>query len=600
MIGRTAWWRHLLVVAAVLVVTMAAFGGVIGEPQVSEHIEGLQVTISPASGEGDGIRIREVIDQDFGSASRHGPELVIPTDFGVPTEVTAASADAPDAVSTTAVAEGERIRIGDPDETVTGQHRYQLSYVLPDARLSTGELAVDAVGAESDIPIDDVEVNVVGLDLTDPTCNVGRVATSGGCRLEPLDRGYRTRVDHLDAREGITIGGTIVSRTDVTRPATPALPSRRQHHRGRNGLVALGLSVLAAGLVYLWAVRTGSNDVSSADATDAAFGGPPPDPGDLPTSSGPGPRRLTDAQLGELTTIEFAPPSGIEPWQGALALRERVDDDLVTAWFSGAVARELLVIERDGPEVRLSPGPKVQTADPYTGQILAAMFGGRSDVTLGRYDERFSDAWAAVRTSQQQWAGASGWWRSRPPRAKRAGAGPGCLVAIIGALWCAFPLLGFLSVALVAFGASGSSAGLFVVAVAVPALVARFAYAPLLPGRSASGSAYALRTESFRRFLAESEGQHVEWAWNQGLLRQYSAWAVALGAADAWSRAMAASSVPPAETTNLTTPLLVYSMASSFTTTHTVPAPSGGGFGGGGFSGGSVGGGGGGGSHGSW
>ena len=81
----------------------------------------------------------------------------------------------------------------------------------------------------------------------------------------------------------------------------------------------------------------------------------------------------------------------------------------------------------------------------------------------------------------------------------------------------------------------------------VPALAAFAVYRTLLPVRSATGSAFALRAESFRRFLKASEGRHVEWAWKQGLLREYSAWAVALGAADAWERAMQASSVAPAE-----------------------------------------------------
>ena len=131
----------------------------------------------------------------------------------------------------------------------------------------------------------------------------------------------------------------------------------------------------------------------------------------------------------------------------------------------------------------------------------------------------------------------------------------------------------------------------------VPALAAFAMYRSLLPARSATGSALALRTESFRRFLAASEGRHVEWAWTHGLLREYSAWAVALGAASTWERAMAASSVPPTELS--TGPLLVYSMGSSFAGSHTPPSSSGAG-GSGGFSGGSVGGGGGGGSSGSW
>jgi uncharacterized membrane protein len=110
-----------------------------------------------------------------------------------------------------------------------------------------------------------------------------------------------------------------------------------------------------------------------------------------------------------------------------------------------------------------------------------------------------------------------------------------------------------------------------------------------------------LRAESFRRFLAASEGQHVDWAWKQGLLREYSAWAVALGAADAWGRALAHSNVPPPEM-NMASPLWLYTMGPSFDTTRSVPAPAGGSGGssfGGGFSGG-VGGGGGGGSSGSW
>jgi uncharacterized membrane protein len=151
-------------------------------------------------------------------------------------------------------------------------------------------------------------------------------------------------------------------------------------------------------------------------------------------------------------------------------------------------------------------------------------------------------------------------------------------------------------------GVFSGSVGALLFGLVVPAIAAYAMYRSLLPARSATGSALAIRTESFRRFLAASEGRHVEWAWKQGLLREYSAWAVALGAASTWERAMEASSVPPVEMS--TGPLLFYSMGPSFTSFHTAPSTSGGsggGFGGGGgFSGGSVGGGGGGGSSGSW
>ncbi len=72
----------------------------------------------------------------------------------------------------------------------------------------------------------------------------------------------------------------------------------------------------------------------------------------------------------------------------------------------------------------------------------------------------------------------------------------------------------------------------------------KVAYGSMLPSRTATGSALALRTESFRRFLASSEGRHVDWAWEHGVLREYSAWAVALGAAEAWSRAIGVEQHP--------------------------------------------------------
>jgi hypothetical protein len=53
----------------------------IGESHVDEKIEQLQVVVSPA-GE-TGVRITETIDQDFGTTDRHGPQLVVPNDFGV-------------------------------------------------------------------------------------------------------------------------------------------------------------------------------------------------------------------------------------------------------------------------------------------------------------------------------------------------------------------------------------------------------------------------------------------------------------------------------------------------------------------------------------
>lgn len=72
---------------------------------------------------------------------------------------------------------------------------------------------------------------------------------------------------------------------------------------------------------------------------------------------------------------------------------------------------------------------------------------------------------------------------------------------------------------------------------AIVAGVALVAGSATRRSRTASGSAAYLKTESFRRFLAASEARHVEEAWKRGVIREYTAWAVALGEADAWRRA---------------------------------------------------------------
>ena len=103
--------RHLLVGAAVLAPPALVAGGVVGGGIHAERFDAKQVLVSP---EGDGVRIREVVDQDFGTSDRHGYERLVPNDFGVPTEVSASSPDAPDEVSVANYTFETRIRIGDP------------------------------------------------------------------------------------------------------------------------------------------------------------------------------------------------------------------------------------------------------------------------------------------------------------------------------------------------------------------------------------------------------------------------------------------------------------------------------------------------------
>ena len=356
-----------------------ALFGIIGEDKGDERFEAKQVTVTPTGD--DGLTIREVVDQDFGgSRDSHGYQRIIPNDFGVPTDVTATSPDAPADVSVTQVGGETRIRVGDPDQTVSGQHRYVLTYTLPDARLSSGELALDVIGNDETLETGRFEVVVTGLQLDDPLCNVGGFGTSGGCTLEPDGAVYRAVVSPLEPGDGITIGGTINGRTDAVAVPEPGLPARRGDNRIPMALAVLAVGTAGASGTYLWARRRGRNEVFAGGAADAAFGAPPPGSALPPPGPGATVSLVADERMDDLATTEFVPPQGLEPWQGTVLLRERIDNESVGAWFSGLAARDVITLTRtDDDEVTLGVGEQFET-DVEHGRRSAAGRAGRTAV----------------------------------------------------------------------------------------------------------------------------------------------------------------------------------------------------------------------------
>ncbi|HEU0040818.1 MAG TPA: DUF2207 domain-containing protein, partial [Jiangellaceae bacterium] len=588
--------NHVMVGLAIALMALLAGCRVIGGGDDSlvrpERFDAKQVTVWP---EGDnGVHVREVVDIDFGPTERHGYQRIIPNDFGEPQSVEATS-DVNSDVTVVNVGNDTRIRIGDPNETITGRHRYTLDYVLPDARLDSGVLALDIIGNDETMETGRFEVVVTGFEFGTTACDTGAFGVLGGCDLVKDDSGnYVAVIEPLAPGDLITVGGTI---TGFDEPSLPPIPDPQEPVPGGFsplGLVMIPVGVLGGALAFLWNRRRGSNEVAGAGgAADAAFGGLPTPGTSAATLAGAPTRRVTDAQLAAMATIEFVPPRGLEPWMGQVLLREFVDQDTVVAWFSEMIAREALVITTDDDQHTLEPGPQRDRVSAADQMHVAQLFRKESSIELGTYDATFAGTWRRVLEEQQDFIRDSGWWSST------AGRSSSIAVGFLGAVLVIAVLV---AVNVINFATQGlellTSPWLAIVlGIALPFFVGLLAYAAMVPSRTATGSALALRTESFRRFLASSEGKHVQWAWDNGLLREYSAWAVALDAADAWERAIRSSDIPEPQAA-LGGPLLVHSLAYSMASTSTQPSSSGGSSGG--FSGGGGGGGGGGGSSGSW
>jgi hypothetical protein len=596
--------------------------------------------------------VTEVIDYDFGLNQKHGIFRWVPgLDSAAP--ITVSSPDAPDNTEISAISDtrndgtvgtGTNIRIGDPDQTISGEKRYRIGYDLPGVRV--GETVDwEAVGTGWDVGMKTVEVHLVTpFELESPLCVSGPAGSRDTCDIREVEPGHVVAtVEDLGAHEGVSVEGTQGAALAVV-PAAPDPPADRPADDATSPLAPAGA---AAGAVALAAVpatalvrRSGREHVYSGGAADAAFGGPPlggtapwptaptppavppppvvpgvmpaaeepasavvaevrptPEPDDwaaVPPPAGAAEVRVDASDLEEMATIEFAPPAGLSPAHGGIILREQVQTEHKVAWLIQAAVDGVVELEdRDGTRLtRIAGAP----AAPDQQAVFSQMFTSGPTLELGSYDRSFATGWATLGTQLSAWRAGSGLWDTRADARRIAALVLGVVAAIAGTV-------GALAGGLLAGTGAGTAVWL-VVAVA-GGLLAGAGLAAAVGGwelrvRTAAGSSLWLRVESFRRFLAQSEGYHADEAAKRGVLREYTAWAVAVGEIGRWTQAVSASTIAP-QVAGVHYAYMAPFLLASTTSTATAPSSSGsGGLGGGGFGGGSVGGGAGGGGGGSW
>lgn len=158
-----------------------------GDERISSY--GVELEVRP-----DGsLRVEETIDYDIGGNARHGIERDIDTEqkfdgghnrrYPV-SEVRVSSETAPDQVDVTDSGGSTRLRIGDPDRTITGAHTYVISYTVAAATTrfdDRDELYWNAVGPDWDVPIDEVDVRVTGAQVTRAACYAGEPGGTAPC-----------------------------------------------------------------------------------------------------------------------------------------------------------------------------------------------------------------------------------------------------------------------------------------------------------------------------------------------------------------------------------------------------------------------------------
>ncbi|MGW0929386.1 DUF2207 domain-containing protein [Streptomyces sp. NPDC002644] len=486
----------LLAVGVLVVGLTGLLGAVFGGPGERVLLHRVVAEIA----EDDSARITEVIDYDFAGEDRHGIHRRIGgTGTGTPRDMTATLDGKPVPFTTTDTGVGGvRVRLGDPDGTLTGVHRYRLSYTLPGLVHAGQGFSWDVNGLGWEVPAERVQVRITApARLESVVCTHYGTGGDGSCEMRQPTRGrLDADVSGLDEGEGVLlraeVGRALTGGAAGAPPAEPAGRPAAPEHPGPV-LAGLGAAAAAAAAALLTAALVRFATRARVEDADG------------------GVRRRDLRRAAAAVKPSPVPPAGLTPAQAGILHAGRVRDEHRAAWLMSASRDGALTITgRKRPVLFRGARPGNGAADPVTAEVLDLLFARRRKIGLGQYHRDFAAAWKLLRTRLDEWrsAGGEGLWTPRGDAYVRAARTVGAVAALTGTVLTAV---------------MDARAGWAAVAGAGLALLV---LAGELRVRTARGAQLWLATEALRRHLADPGTPRTD---------RDTPWAVALGLAATWS-----------------------------------------------------------------
>jgi uncharacterized protein (TIGR04222 family) len=596
----------------VLVLLPATASGAAPTQGGSERIRNYDVDVQIEST--GTVRVHETIDYDFGVFPRHGIFRDVPVRFDYPPKANHDRVYPLDVVSVQA-SEGtpaqytlesgdidgvgvRRIKIGDPDRTITGRHTYDITYTLHavlNGFEDHDELFLNAIGPGWTVPIDQATVTVdAPADITRVGCFSGAVQSRLPC-ASAESSGPAATFTQGGIPPGAAFTVVVAIPKGVVPPPNPILEERFNLATAfsitpATAGVGGGLLFLVVGGFALLMYRFGRDRRYRGSAVDQAFG------------SESGAEEFVPVLHHEETPVEFVPPDNLRPGQLGTLVDFTANPLDVTATIVDLAVRGYLVIEEipgEGgflhkPDWKLTkkkePGPELKD---YEQKLLAGLFEDGNEVKLSDLQYTFAERMNDVQKALTDDALAQGWFTKPPSVARFQWGCLGVLVLLAG-------------VGLTILLAWRTHAALLGIPVVVAGILLTFG-AYWIPQRTAKGTGVLRRTEGFRRFINESEKERARFAERKNLFSEYLPYAIVFGATGKWAAAFAGLDDQPPDTSSwyiasgaftflaFSSAIDGFTVSTSGTLTSTPPSTSGSsGFSGGGFSGGGAGGGGGG------
>jgi uncharacterized membrane protein YgcG len=374
-----------------------------------------------------------------------------------------------------------RIRIGDPDRTITGRHDYTIVYRVEGALNGFddhNELYWNAIGTEWEVPLEHASVTVSApASISQVACYVGPAGSDLSCASSEADGPTASfATTGLDPHEGVTVVvGFPTGAVPVPRPILDERWSLARAFSATLGTLGMAGGVLLALLLVLgWLFGITGRDRQPGAALAPVAG----------------------------VVVESAPPEGIRPAQAGLFVDEVVNPVAITATVVDLAVRGYLRIEEDPsrddwekPNWRLV---KLKAADEdllgYERKLLEGLFASRRQVVrLSDLEKDFSYRFKLVRSWLYRDAVQRRWFTEQPDRVQQRWVTRGLAVTVVGAALTA------LAVWLTDFGL-----------VAVPVLLAGpvlMVGARRMPRRTPVGAELLRRVNGFQAYLQTGRGR---------------------------------------------------------------------------------------------
>lgn len=561
------------------------------------------------------VQIVETIVADFGSVRKHGINRTIDT-TDMKFKLVSVEQDGVEAVTeVSSVSAGKKIRIGDPDKTITGRYTYTVTYEVGKviSRFDDhDEFYWDVTGFEATIPTEKVTVTVSleGGQIEDAICYTGvfgsreqdcsaSVDSQGAAHFGTsavLPPGHNLSIDNSFPKD---IVGDPFYPEDIIKPLwmiggsllVLAFMLRRWWRHGRD----------------MWYRKVIILDPKAKAETKPLF-------------------------TKETVVVQFDPPKAgkpskeLRPAEVGTLIDERVDINDVSATIVDLAVRGYLKIHEDGstslttggsagsPQVAKGKREKVyrfekikdfqpeagqslaDEADPpaadlaeYEKEILRGLFERGDKVALDDLEEKFYVHLKKIRDSLYERMTAEGYFVQRPDKVTLKYVGLGSIILSLS------------------FGLTFITAGTLIWLLLPPGVLGflMLVMSPLMPKKTGVGTEMVRQASGLKLFISKAEKYHQQFNERINRFDQFLPYAMVFGVVDKWVNTFKTLGIePPKPNWYISSYAFnvgafsssMQGINSAFASTlPSTPASSGGGSGfggGGGFSGGGFGGGG--------